>query len=79
MLDLDYNLMVLTLFPHLGLHFFTRFPKGVVNPFIYSLPEGFTIERKWWGQGGDHWATTHDIRSETEFDLICDEGRRERV
>merc|ERR1712131_129955 len=29
---------------HAGLHFFTRFPKGVVNPFIYSLPEGFTIE-----------------------------------
>merc|ERR1711942_586028 len=38
--------------------------KGVVNPFIYSLPEGFTIERKWWGQGGDHWATTHDVRYE---------------
>merc|ERR1711942_521802 len=27
---------------HAGLHFFTRFPKGVVNPFIYALPEGFT-------------------------------------
>merc|ERR1719334_3089628 len=46
---------------HAGLHFFTRFPKGVVNPFIYSLPEGFTIERKWWGQDGDHWSTTHDV------------------
>merc|ERR1712198_488947 len=45
-------------------HFFTRFPKGVVNPFIYSLPEGFTIERKWWGQDGDHWSTTHDVRYE---------------
>merc|ERR1711942_284987 len=47
-----------------SLHIFTRFPKGVVNPFIYSLPEGFTVERKWWGQGGDHWATTHDVRYE---------------
>ena len=50
-------------FPPTGLHFFTRFPKGVVNPFIYSLPEGFTIERKWWGRDGDHWTTTHDVRS----------------
>jgi len=49
---------------HAGLHFFTRFPKGVINPFIYSLPEGFTVERKWWGQGGDHWSTTHDVRYE---------------
>merc|ERR1712142_1392786 len=49
---------------HASMHFFTRFPKGVVNPFDYSLPEGFTIERKWWGQGGDHWTTTHDVRYE---------------
>merc|ERR1712025_1338011 len=56
---------------HAGLHFFTRFPKGVVNPFIYSLPEGFTVERKWWGQDGDHWSTTHDVRydSRTNFGL----------
>merc|ERR1712198_122235 len=47
---------------HAGLHFFTRFPKGVVNPFIYALPEGFTITRKWYGQNGDHWTTTHDVR-----------------
>merc|ERR1711887_500249 len=47
---------------HAGMHFFTRFPKGVVNPFNLSLPEGFTIERKWWGQDGAHWATTHDLR-----------------
>jgi len=26
------------------------------------LPEGFTIERKWWGQDGAHWATTHDVK-----------------
>merc|ERR1711942_542515 len=39
---------------HAGLHFFTRFPKGVVNPFIYSLPEGFTVEPS----GGDRMATT---------------------
>ena len=44
------------------MHFFTRFPKGVTNPFILSLPEGFTINRKWWGQDGAHWATTHDLR-----------------
>merc|ERR1712002_866495 len=47
---------------HAGMHFFTRFPKGVVNPFNLSLPEGFTIERKWWGQDGAHWATTHDVK-----------------
>merc|ERR1712033_72818 len=40
-----------------GAHFFTRFPKGVTNPFILSLPEGFTINRHWWGQDGAHWAT----------------------
>jgi len=49
---------------HAGLHFFTRFPKGVTNPFIYALPEGFTVERHWWGQNGDHWTTTHDVRYE---------------
>merc|ERR1712133_182897 len=49
---------------HAGLHFFTRFPKGVTTPFLYALPEGFTVERKWWGQGGDHWTTTHDVRYE---------------
>merc|ERR1712121_329434 len=49
---------------HVGLHFFTRFPKGVTNPFILSLPEGFTIKRHWWGQDGSHWATTHDLRFE---------------
>merc|ERR1712212_941222 len=49
---------------HAGLHFFTRFPKGVTNPFILSLPEGFTIKRHWWGQDGSHWATTHDLRFE---------------
>merc|ERR1712121_494913 len=43
---------------HAGMHFFTRFPKGVTNPFILSLPEGFVINRKWWGQDGAHWATT---------------------
>merc|ERR1712137_61520 len=32
---------------HAGLHFFTRFPKGVTNPFILSLPEGFVINRHW--------------------------------
>merc|ERR1719177_98051 len=42
--------------------FFTRFPKGVTNPFILSLPEGFVINRKWYGQDGAHWATTHDVR-----------------
>merc|ERR1712137_399923 len=47
---------------HAGMHFFTRFPKGVTNPFILSLPEGFVINRKWWGQHGAHWATTHDLR-----------------
>jgi len=47
---------------HAGMHFFTRFPKGVVNPFNLALPEGFTIERKWWGQDGAHWATTHDVK-----------------
>jgi len=47
---------------HAGLHFFTRFPKGVTNPFIYGLPEGFIVNRKWYGQGGDHWNTTHDVR-----------------
>jgi len=47
---------------HAGLHFFTRFPKGVTNPFILSLPEGFVINRKWYGQDGAHWATTHDVR-----------------
>jgi len=47
---------------HAGMHFFTRFPKGVTNPFILSLPEGFVINRKWWGQDGAHWATTHDLR-----------------
>merc|ERR1719420_2089157 len=47
---------------HAGLHFFTRFPKGVTNPFILSLPEGFVINRHWWGQDGSHWATTHDLR-----------------
>merc|ERR1712142_317705 len=26
------------------------------------LPGGFTIERKWWGQDGAHWATTHDVK-----------------
>jgi len=47
---------------HAGLHFFTRFPKGVTNPFIYGLPEGFVVNRHWYGQGGDHWTTTHDVR-----------------
>jgi len=47
---------------HAGLHFFTRFPKGVTNPFVYGLPEGFTVKRKWYGQNGDHWTTTHDVR-----------------
>jgi len=47
---------------HAGMHFFTRFPKGVTNPFILSLPEGFVINRKWYGQDGAHWATTHDVR-----------------
>merc|ERR1712241_1065128 len=47
---------------HAGMHFFTRFPKGVTNPFHLALPEGFTIERKWWGQDGAHWATTHDVK-----------------
>merc|ERR1719334_2811691 len=49
---------------HAGMHFFTRFPKGVTNPFILSLPEGFVINRKWWGQDGAHWAATHDLRFE---------------
>jgi len=47
---------------HAGLHFFTRFPKGVTNPFVYSLPEGFVVNRKWFGGDGDHWTTTHDLR-----------------
>jgi len=47
---------------HAGLHFFTRFPKGVKNPFILGLPEGFVVNRKWFGRGSDHWTTTHDLR-----------------
>jgi len=58
---------------HAGLHFFTRFPKGVNNPFVYSLPEGFVVNRKWFGQGGDHWTTTHDVRfkDDTITKKIC--------
>merc|ERR1711872_913936 len=37
-------------------------PCVTINPFIYALPEGFTITRKWYGQNGDHWTTTHDVR-----------------
>jgi len=47
---------------HAGMHFFTRFPQGVKNPFHLCLPEGFTIERKWWGQDGAYWVTTHDLK-----------------
>jgi hypothetical protein len=47
---------------HAGLHFFTRFPKGVNNPFNYTLPEGFTISRNWYGQDGAHWTSTHDLK-----------------
>jgi len=47
---------------HAGLHFFTRFPRGVVNPFILSLPEGFVVNRKWYGHDGAHWTSTHDVR-----------------
>merc|ERR1712002_1438500 len=47
-----------------------HWPKGVTNPFILSLPEGFTIKRHWWGQDGSHWATTHDLRFEgTHFNI----------
>merc|ERR1712142_640180 len=37
-------------------------PRASPTPFILSLPEGFVINRKWWGQDGAHWATTHDLR-----------------
>jgi len=47
---------------HAGLHFFTRFPRGVTNPFNYTLPEGFTISRRWFGQDGAHWTSTHDLK-----------------
>jgi len=47
---------------HAGLHFFTGFPEEVPNPFILSLPEGFTVKRKWWGQDGAHWISIHDLR-----------------
>jgi len=47
---------------HAGLHFFARFPKGLVNPAIESLPEGFVVHRKWYGQDGAYWNTTHDVR-----------------
>jgi len=47
---------------HAGLHFFARFPKGVVNPVVASLPEGFVVHRWWYGQDGAHWKTTHDLR-----------------
>lgn len=47
---------------HAGLHFFTRFPRGVSNPFILALPEGFTVNRKWYGQDGAHWTSTHDLK-----------------
>jgi len=47
---------------HAGLHFFARFPKGLANPVIESLPEGFVVHRKWYGQDGAYWKTTHDVR-----------------
>merc|ERR1711982_302003 len=67
---------------HAGLHFFTRFPKGMTNPFILSLPEGFVINRHWWGQDGSHWATTHDLRFDgsnfnKKFVLVGDGFKRD--
>merc|ERR1711990_555812 len=47
---------------HAGLHFFTRFPEHVENPFVASLPEGFVVNRKWYGQNDDRWITTHNVR-----------------
>jgi len=47
---------------HAGLHFFTRLPKSVTNPFLSALPDGFIVKRRWYGQAGDHWNTTHDVR-----------------
>jgi len=47
---------------HAGLHFFTRLHKSVTNPFLSALPEGFIVKRRWYGQAGDHWKTTHDVR-----------------
>merc|ERR1711979_30397 len=47
---------------HAGLHFFARFPKGMANPVVESLPEGFVVHRKWYGQDGAYWKTTHDVR-----------------
>jgi len=47
---------------HAGLHFFTRFPRGVVNPFILALPEGFVVTRNWFGHDGAHWTSNHDVR-----------------
>jgi len=47
---------------HAGIHFFTRFPSGVINPVVASLPEGFVVHRWWYGQDGAHWKTTHDLR-----------------